>query len=302
MGLRKAVKYLVLAVVALVLLAGTAFGGAVWMGERKMQRSVDVRVVPVPYTKDPAALRLGKYLFESRGCGECHGMDGRGRVLIDNPNGLYVRTPSIAPGPGSAVAAYAESDWVRAIRHGIDPKGRALLIMPSEDYNRMNDGDFAALVAYARSLPSASAEPATIRFPAFLKALYAVGAVHDAAGKIDHRLPPPEAVPVAANAQHGGYVANMCIGCHGAAFAAARSRARAGVAARLQPNARRGQRDGALRHLEKLAAMMRSGKRPDGSEVSKVMPFADPGEPERHRRAGDARVLPHPARAQAGAP
>ena len=274
-GLRKAVKYLLAGIAALALLAGAAFGGAVWLGERKMQRTVDVRVVPVPFTKDPAALRLGKYLFESRGCGECHGMDGRGRVLIDNPNGLFVRTPSVAPGPGSPVAAYGESDWVRAIRHGVDPKGRALLIMPSEDYNRMNDGDFAALVAYTRSLPAGPGEAATVRFPAFLKALYAAGAMHDAAEKIDHRLPPAAAVPVAASVEHGSYVANMCMGCHGPGYAGGKI---PGAPPEWPPasNLTPGEGSAMARYdtWEKLAAMMRSGKRPDGSAVSKVMPFA----------------------------
>ncbi|MEO7743380.1 MAG: c-type cytochrome [Usitatibacter sp.] len=271
----KAVKYLLMGVAVLAFAGAAFFGGAVWMGERKMQRAVDVRVVPVPFTRDAAALPQGKYLFESRGCGECHGMDGRGRVLIDNPNGLYVRTPSIAPGPGSAVAGYVESDWVRAIRHGIDPKGRALLIMPSEDYNRMNDGDFAALVAYARSLPAGPGAPATVRFPAFMKALYAAGAIQDAAAKIDHRLPPAAAVPVAANVEHGAYVANMCIGCHGAGLAGGKI---PGMPPEWPPasNLTPGEGSAMARYdtWEKLAAMMRSGRRPDGSEVSNVMPFA----------------------------
>ena len=272
--MRKAVGYLLVGVVGLAVLGGAAFAGAVWMGERKMQRAVDVRVVPVAYAGDAAALRLGKYLFESRGCGECHGMDGRGKVLIDDPNGFHVRTPSIAPGPGSPVAAYGESDWVRAIRHGVDPKGRALLVMPSEDYNRMHDGDFAALVAYIRSLPPGPGSPATIRMPAFMKALYAAGAIPDAASKIDHRLPPPAAVPVAATVEHGAYVANMCMGCHGANFAGGRIPGGPPdwpPASTLTP----GEGSAMARYdgWEKLAAMMRSGKRPDGSAVSRVMPF-----------------------------
>lgn len=272
--MRKAVKYPVIGTAVVALLVGAAFGGAVWLGERKMQRSVDVRVVPVPFTREPAALRQGKYLFESRGCGECHGMDGRGKVMIDAPNGIHVRAPGIAPGPGSPVAAYAESDWVRAIRHGIDPQGRALLIMPSEDYNRMNDGDFAALVAYTRSLPPGPGAPATIRLPAFMKALYGAGAMQDAASKIDHRLPPAAAVPVAASVEHGAYVANMCIGCHGALFTGGKIPGAPPdwpPASNLTPGA-----GGVMTPYdtwEKLAAMMRTGKRPDGSEVSKVMPF-----------------------------
>jgi mono/diheme cytochrome c family protein len=220
-------------------------------------------------------LRLGKYLFESRGCGECHAMDGRGKVLIDDPNGFHVRAPSIAPGPDSPVAAYAESDWVRAVRHGVDPKGRPLLIMPSEDYNRMNDGDFAALVGYTRSLPPAPGVPAVIRMPASLMAVYGVGGMHDAAGKIDHRLPPAAAVPVAASVEHGAYVANMCIGCHGPRLTGGKI---PGAPPDWPPasNLTPGTGSAMPRYdtWEKLAAMMRTGKRPDGSAVSKAMPFA----------------------------
>src|SRR5689334_8788993 len=68
--MRGLLRWVVIAVAGLVLLAGIAFGGAVWMGERKRERVVDVRVVPVPYATDAASLRQGKYLFESRGCAE----------------------------------------------------------------------------------------------------------------------------------------------------------------------------------------------------------------------------------------
>jgi mono/diheme cytochrome c family protein len=190
------------------------------MGDRKLQRRVDVKVVPVPYAAaDPQVLKLGKYLFESRGCGECHGMGGAGKVVIDDAGGMYIRSPDITSAKTSVVAGYTEADWVRSIRHGVDPAGRALLIMPSEDYNRMNDADFAALVAHIRKLPPGSGSPAEVRFPLPVKVLYGVGVVKDAAERIDHKLPPSAPVPVAATSEHGAYVANMCMGCHGERFA-----------------------------------------------------------------------------------
>lgn len=189
-GLRRALKYLAAGLAASIGLVAAALSLAVWMGERKAQRFVEVRVVPVPYTRDAAALRLGKSLYESRGCAECHGADGRGRVVTDEPGGLFVRAPNITPHAGGAVAGYTEADWVRAIRHGVDRHGRALLMMPSETYNRLDDADFAALVAHLRGLPAAEGEKASIRLPLLAKALYGVGATQDAAAKIDHRLPP----------------------------------------------------------------------------------------------------------------
>lgn len=188
--MRKPLKYLGAGLAAAIGLAAGAFSLAVWLGELKAQRFVEVRVVPVPYLRDAAALRVGKALYESRGCAECHGIDGRGRVVLDEPGGLYVRAPNITPHPTSAVAGYAEADWVRAIRHGVDRAGRPLQEMPSEIYNRMNDADFAALVAYTRSLPAAEGETGMVRQPMVAKALYGIGAIEDSAGRIDHRLPP----------------------------------------------------------------------------------------------------------------
>ena len=119
-----------------------------------------------------------------------------------------------APVPAAWSSGYGEGDWVRAIRHGVAPSGRALLVMPSDDYNRMTDPDFAALVAYVRSLPPVPGEPAEIRLPMIVKALYGLDVVKDAAEKIDHRKPPQAPVPVAVSVAHGAYVATMCVGCH----------------------------------------------------------------------------------------
>ena len=259
----------------LAALGAAALAVAVLLGERKLERRLEVRVVPVPYAREPAALALGKYLFQTRGCAECHGPGGAGRVMIDDANGLYVKTPNITAGLGGVTAAYTEADWVRAIRHGVSPKGHALVIMPSEDYNRLNDADFAALVAYSRSLPPAAGGAAEVRFPFFMKALYAVGAIRDAAEKIDHRKPPSTPVAVAATVEHGAYVANMCIGCHGAGLAGGPIPGTPPdwpAAANLSP----GEGSAMVRYDTpgKFTAMMRGGKRPDGSAVSKVMPFA----------------------------
>ncbi len=267
-------KRLVAIIAVIVALAAGAFLAAVWWGERKAVRVVDVKVVPVPYAQpSPEVVKLGKYLFESRGCGECHGMDGAGKVVIDE-GGMYVRAPDITPSKVGMTASYTEADWVRSIRHGVDPAGRALLIMPSEDYNRLNDADFAALVAYIRSLPPGKGTLGEVRFPLLVKALYGAGVVHDAAGRIDHKLPPSAPVPVAVSTEHGGYVANMCMGCHGERFSGGKIPGAPPdwpPAANLTPG--EGGVMGRYATDDSFISMMRTGKRPDGSAVSKVMPF-----------------------------
>lgn len=182
--------------------------------ERKRDRVVKVDVRPIAVVANAAALERGKYLFMSRGCGDCHAANGAGRAFIDEPDGgFYVRSPNITP--AGVAAKYSEQDWVRTIRHGVNPQGRPLFIMPSEDYNRFTDGDVAALIAYARSIPAVSGGSAELRVPLPVKALYAVGVVKDSAEKIDHSLPPASPVPEGVTPEHGKYVANLCIGCHG---------------------------------------------------------------------------------------
>lgn len=277
--MRKALKVAGLVAAALAIAAVGAFALAVWQGERKMRRSVEVKVVPVPFVHDAASVTRGKHLFGSRGCAHCHGADGAGRVFIDEPGGMYAKAPNLTGGKGSPVAEFDEGDWVRAIRHGIDPKGHALLIMPSEDYNRMDDTDFADLMAYVRSLPPQPGDGAVVRFPALAKALYGLGLIRDAAETIDHRLPPPAPVPVGATAQYGGYLAAMCAGCHGPAFSGGRipgAPPEWPAAANLTPGA--GSAMGRYATGQAFAAMMRTGLRPDGSKVSTVMPFDSLGQ------------------------
>jgi cytochrome c553 len=46
--------------------------------------------------------------------------------------------------------------------------------------------------------------------------LYGFDVIPDAAQRINHTLAPAQPVAAGVTAAHGAYVANMCIGCHGA--------------------------------------------------------------------------------------
>lgn len=261
-------------------LAGLAAAGAAalvlgaQLGERKMQRQLALQVAPVALPGDDAGLARGKYLYLSRGCTECHGVDGGGKDVVNDGKGMRVRAPNITPAPGSAVERYTVADWVRTVRHGVKPDGRPAIVMPSEDYNRLTDADLGALIAYLRQMPRAAGGPAVIEFPLPVKALYAAGVIHDSAEIIDHALPPSQPVPEAATAVHGAYVANACIGCHGAGLSGGRipgAPPEWPAAANLTPG------DGsAMAHYadaDAFVRMLRSGQRPDGSAISRVMPF-----------------------------
>jgi mono/diheme cytochrome c family protein len=271
--MKKWLKRAALALAALVVLAGGAVFAGLQLADGKMQRKVDVAVQPVALRTDAQSLERGKYLFASRGCVDCHGANGGGKVFVDDGKGLRIKGPNISPGAGSVVARYEAIDWVRTIRHGVGPGSRPLMIMPSEDYNRFTDDDLASLVAYVRALPPVAGGPAEVILPLPARVLYGFGAIEDAAGKIDHSQPAPPPVPEAVSLQHGAYVANMCLGCHGPQLVGGRI---PGGPPDWPAAANLRQGEGtvmtAYADPQALLKLFRTGKRADGSAV-KVMPF-----------------------------
>jgi len=173
------------------------------------------------------------------------------------------------------MASYQPVDWVRSIRHGVGADGHALRLMPSEDYNRLTDDDLASIVAYVRQLPPQSGrEHGIIQLPLPGRVMYGLGGIPEAVTKIDHSLPPAKPVPEGVTPEHGRYVAQMCAGCHGTRLLGGKITGAPPdwpAAARLAPG--EGSAMPRYQDVEAFVAMMRSGKRADGSAIA-VMPFA----------------------------
>jgi cytochrome c1 len=110
--------------------------------------------------------------------------------------------------------------------------------------------------------------------PLLVKALYGAGLVKDASEKIDHRRPPSHAIAAAPSAEYGAYAASMCVGCHGTTFGGGRI---PGGPPDWPPAANLTPGEGSVMPrydtADKFVAMMRTGKRPDGSDVNRAMPF-----------------------------
>jgi mono/diheme cytochrome c family protein len=262
-----------IALALLIALAAAAIFAGDQIGRTRMQRKVDVAVKGVPFRDDASAIERGRYLFASRGCVDCHGAKAGGAMFVDDGKGLRIAGPNISPGPGSVVAGFTPADWERAIRHGVDPKGRPLLVMPSEDYNRFTDDDLASLVAYLRHIEPASGGGPVLDLPLPMRVLYGFGMIRDAAAKIDHTRPPEQPVPDGVTTTHGAYVANMCFGCHGAKLNGGQI---PGGPPDWPPAANLTPGDGSAMtrypDADAFARLFKSGNRPDGTAV-KVMPF-----------------------------
>lgn len=269
--MKRTFKWLASILGVLVLLVGVVVVLGLQLGERKKMRVVDVPLTPVTYVTDSASLERGRYLFQSRGCVDCHGASGGGRELVNDGKGTHIAGPNITP--GGVVARYQSADWDRTIRHGVKPDGHPARVMPSEDYNRFTNADLASLVAYVRSLAPVQGGSAVVDLPLPARVLYGFGAIPDAAERIDHSLQPSAPVVSGVTAAHGAYVANMCIGCHGEKLSGGKIATGPPdwpVAANITPG--EGSVMPRYKDADALLAMFRSGKRADGSPIA-VMPF-----------------------------
>lgn len=109
-------------------------------------------VVPRPerlVTPTAAMLADGPRQLRVLGCMECHGGGLRGSIVVDNPSLARLYGPNLTLVAGGAT----DQQLARAIRQGISTDGRSLVLMPSQQYARLDDSQVAALISAIRALP-----------------------------------------------------------------------------------------------------------------------------------------------------
>jgi cytochrome c553 len=180
--------------------------------------SADADHIDIP--TDISAVQHGQHIAGAIAlCTQCHGPTLTGGVVFDDDSGRAVAPNLTRAGLGTT---FQDADYVRAIRYGLDPSGRQLWGMPSDDYNRLTDGDLATLIAYLKSLPpNATALPdSQIRLLGLL--LFATGEWDLLPGeKINRLAPRPAAVSVDLSPAYGQYLTAIagCARCHGPGLA-----------------------------------------------------------------------------------
>lgn len=198
----------------LAILVGSLVGVAscAWSGRLEATYTTADHDFEIPELTD-ANRAEAQRLYLVRGCGECHGADGAGRVMVDAPP--FLLAPSNITGVMRSLSA---NELHKLIRRGIRPDGHPVFFMPSHEYARMPDEELGLITAYVRSLDQSSATPPASELRALGRVLLLVGAVEDtliAAEMIDQSAPfDPASVD-----ELGEYLATGCRGCHGATLA-----------------------------------------------------------------------------------
>jgi mono/diheme cytochrome c family protein len=239
--------------------------------DQRMNTTYAIADDPITIPTDAESVENGARLARVRACAECHGDDMGGKVMVDDAAMGSVTTANLTPGEGGAGQTFKDSDWVRAIRHGVGQDGRALVIMPSYEFNGLTAEDMGDIVAYLKTLPPVDHVEPPIRLGPVLRVMIVLNVIPlISAETIDHSKPMPAALPVGETVEYGKYLTETCVGCHKPDFSGGPLPGDdSGVpAANLTPGG-----DTAGWTEEDFIKAMREGTRPDGSKLSDMMPW-----------------------------
>lgn len=270
--MKKPFKILARAMAMLFAVAGLAAVTVYWGSELKLHRHFAVVVSSAPVAADAAAIERGRHIAITRGCLHCHGEDLAGGTVVDNPMIGKICGPNLTRGLGGLPENFGNEDWVRAIRHGVGPGGRPLVIMPAAEFTHLSDDDFGALLAFLTTAPRVDRETVPVQLGPVGRLLVLTGKLPLAADLIDHATVRPSKVVPGITKEYGGYLAANCMGCHGPNLSGGKIH---GAPPEWPPASNLTTiSDGPLGHWTEtdFIVTLRTHRRPNGVDLNEAMP------------------------------
>lgn len=213
---KKVLKWIVAILGGLIGLLVLAFVVLYLVGTIEINKKYNIPVESVSIPTDPESIRHGEHLATIHICTRCHTESLSGEVYFVAPGLVSIPSPNLTSGIGGIGRTYTDEDWVRAIRHGVSPDGKALFLMPASSYYYLSDEDLGALLAYIKSLPPVDKELPRKRIEPIARLMMALGMFPPfPADQIDHTKRPPAAPEPGVTVAYGEYLARTCRECHG---------------------------------------------------------------------------------------
>ncbi len=276
--MKKFFKWLGIVFASLLALIVIAIASVYVVSNKRINKSYEIEVAVLDIPSDEEAIARGEHVAIIRGCLGCHTKNGAGETFIDAAIIANLYSSNLTSGKGG-VEDYTDEDWIRAIRHGVAPSGKALLFMPSHEYTVLGKEDLAALIAYFKSLPAIDNELPKNKVGPLGRILYLSGQFPlIPAEKIDHEVALPQAPEAKVTVSYGEYLATSCIGCHGERYSGGAIPGTPPdtlVPTNLTPHEATGL---GTWSEEDFFTALREGKLPDGSEINPFMPWRDTAE------------------------
>lgn len=245
-----------------------------FMGNTRLNKTYDFPPSDITLPTDEASLEFGKHRTEIL-CAGCHGADLSG---IENwfsagPIGR-IDSANLTTGEGGfGREATSVEDYVRAIRHGIDPKGKPLFMPAVISTANLSDADLAAIIAYVKSVPPVDHTPQERRFTPLAKIMLAAGMLGQLPVEAVSHATHIAAPTIGVNEEYGKYMVdtNDCRVCHGPNLNGAKFPDP--TVQKISPNLTPGGELAAWTE-EQFLTTLRTGVTPSGHQLdSKLMPW-----------------------------
>ncbi len=202
-----------------ILVVMVSLGGTVFYisSQSRLERIYVVPDEQVPVSNVETNVENGKHIFQIRGCESCHGEKLEGKVYLSDPALGAVIATNLTNGKGGVGGTYSDIDWVKTIRHGVRPNGKALLFMPSIEFYFLSDGDLGAVIGYIKSaLPADHVQPASSLSLTGRAAMFFVKSITFVPAElIPHSATRPVSPKQAVTSEFGEYLTPSCKVCHG---------------------------------------------------------------------------------------
>jgi len=208
--MRKFLRWLGYALAA-ILAAFLIFLAWVWIASSRVVTRVHEAAAEPLALPSPAQLADAGRQARILGCTNCHGPDLRGGMVFDGQPFATVRAPNLT----LLAARASDQQLAQAIRQGIGRDGRALFIMPSDQYSRLSDQEVAAIVVAIRRMPRGGSVVPRIKWGPIGRFALATGGIRPARANIeDFRVRQPfDTGPAEAAGRR--LAATACAACHG---------------------------------------------------------------------------------------
>ncbi len=201
--------------IGLLLVAGV---GMYLAGNARLTKKYDFPPSNITIPTDAASIEFGKHRAEVL-CQGCHMPDMSGKVNFFDGGPLgTLDSANVTTGEGGVGREYtSDEDYVRAVRHGIDPQGKPIFMPAVMSTSNLSDEDLGAIIAYIKSLPPVDHKLEGQKFSPLAKILLTAGVL----GKLPVEVVSHD-VHVTAPArgvtpEYGEYMVNTndCHLCHG---------------------------------------------------------------------------------------
>jgi mono/diheme cytochrome c family protein len=187
------------------------------MGSARLTKTYSFPPSNLTIPTDADSIAYGKHRAESL-CEGCHGKDLSGVNNWFNAGPLgTIDSANLTSGDGGIGKTFTDEDFVRALRHGIDPNGKPLFMPAIPSTAQLSDQDLGSVIAYVKSVPSVNHKTNGQHFKPLAKILLAAGML----GKLPvesvsheiHVTAPDRGITV----EYGAYLMNTndCHACHG---------------------------------------------------------------------------------------